>query len=75
MAVRLEKKYLKGKCYGYASEKKRVHGSVKRIFQKYLGSQDQCLSRLLGNDPSPRPPTVLKYGAVMALLHVAQELG
>lgn len=75
MAVLLEKKYLKGKCYWYASEKKRVHGSVKRIFQKYLGSQDQCLSRLLGNDPSPRPPTVLKYGAVMALLHVAQELG
>ena len=71
----LEKKYLQGKCYWYASEKKRVHGRVKRIFQTYLGSQDQCLRRLLGNDPSPRPPTVLKDGAVMAWLHVAQALG
>ena len=75
MAVLLEKKYRNGKCYGYASEKKRVHGSVKRMFQTYLGSQDQCLSRLLGNDPSPRPPTVLQYGAVRGLLHVAQALG
>jgi len=75
MAVRLEKKYLKGKCYWYASEKKRVHGTVKRIFQKYLGSQEQCLTRLLGGDPAPRPPAVLRYGAVMALLHVAQDLG
>jgi len=75
MAMRLEKKYLKGKCYWYVSEKKRVNGTVKRVFQKYLGSQEQCLTRLLGNAPLPQPPTVLKYGAVMALLHVAQELG
>ena len=40
MAVLLEKKYLTGKCYWYASEKQRVHGRVKRIFQTYLGSQD-----------------------------------
>jgi len=75
MAVMLEKKYLKGKCYWYVSEKKRVNGTVKRIFQKYLGSQDRCLSRLLGNEPAPRPPAVLKYGAVTALVKVAQELG
>lgn len=75
MAVILEKKYLKGKCYWYAAEKKRIHGKVKRIFQKYLGPQEQCLARLLGNEPSRMPPEVCKYGAVMALLHVAQELG
>ena len=50
MAVMLEKKYLKGKCYWYASEKKRVNGKVKRVFQKYLGSQEQCLARLLSNE-------------------------
>jgi transposase len=74
MAIILEKKYLKGKCYWYACEKKRVQGKVKRVFQKYLGPQEQCLARLLGNDPSVRPPEVFKYGAVMALMNVAQEL-
>ncbi len=74
MAIRLEKKYLKGQCYWYASEKKRVQGKVKRVFQKYLGPQDQCLARLLGNDLSPVSPEVFKYGAVMALVRVAQDL-
>jgi transposase len=75
MAIILEKKYLKGKCYWYASEKKRMQGKVTRVFQKYLGPQEQCLARLLGNAPAPLPPKVFKYGAVMALLHVAEALG
>jgi len=75
MALMLERKYLKGKCYWYLSEKKRIQGHVKRTFQKYLGSQDQCLARLLGNQPTPLPPEVLHYGAVMALFKIAQELG
>jgi len=73
--VRLERKYLKGKCYWYLSEKKRIQGHVKRTFQKYLGSQDQCLARLLSNQPVSLPPEVLHYGAVMALGKIAQELG
>jgi transposase len=75
MAIILEKKYLKGKCYWYASEKKRMQGKVTRVFQKYLGPQEQCLARLLGHAPAPLPPAVFKYGAVMALLNVAEELG
>lgn len=74
MTILPEKKYLKGTCYWYASEKKRVQGKVTRVFQKYLGPQDQCLARLLGNAPSSVPPEVFKYGAVMALMRVAQDL-
>ena len=74
MAVMLEKKYLKGKCYWYASEKKRVNGKVKRVFQKYLGSQEQCLARLLSNESALIAPDVFTYGAVMALLGVVQKL-
>ena len=60
MALMLEKKYLKGKCYWYASEKKRVNGKVKRVFQKYLGSQEQCLTRLLAYKSTPVPPEALE---------------
>ena len=79
MAVNLEKKYKKGICYWYVSEKKRINGKVKRVFQKYLGSQEQCLARLLGKDSKEacftEPPEVFQYGAVTVLLKIAEELG
>jgi hypothetical protein len=59
MALLLEKKYLKGHCYWYASEKKRVHGNVQRVFQTYLGSQEHGLARLLAHESAPIAPDVL----------------
>lgn len=75
VALNLEKKYKKGNCYWYTSEKKRINGKVKRIFQKYLGPQEQCIARLLGKETYSESPEVFKYGAVSALLKVSEELG
>ena len=75
MAVILEKTYLQGKGYWYASEKQRMQGTGQRIFQQYLGPQEQCLARWLGHAPSLGSPEVFKYGAVMALWPVAPNLG
>ncbi|MCP4698188.1 MAG: IS1634 family transposase [Gammaproteobacteria bacterium] len=76
MAIILEKKHLKGKCYWYATEKRRVNGKVKRIFQKYLGPEERCLAKLMGNIPlTAEDPEVFKWGAVTVLLHVAERIG
>ncbi len=75
MAINLEKKYKKGHWYWYASEKKRVNGKVKRVFQKYLGSEEQCIARLINNEPCSESPEVFKYGSVATLLKISEELG
>ena len=75
MAINIEKKYKKGICYWYASEKKRVDGKIKRIFQKYLGSQEQCIARLISKEPCIESPEVFRYGAVTALLKISEKLG
>ena len=73
--VSIVKKTIRGKPYYYARQCKRVDGKPKIVWQKYLGRPDDILAAMSG-DANPKPTTALvrEFGAVAALLGLAQRL-
>ena len=78
----LTKKVIRGRAYYYLRECQRVGGKPKIVFQRYLGTVDDVLQRLLAPDPAkatavplaPREADVASFGAEAALYDLATEL-
>jgi transposase len=80
MGISLTKKVLKGHIYYYARECKRVDGKPKIVWQKYLGRAEKIVEVMTGEtrEKTPAPVkevTISDFGAVAALLGVAERLG
>ena len=73
--VSIVKKTIRGKPYYYARQCKRVDGKPKIVWQKYLGRPDDILAAMSGDaNPKPTAALVREFGAVAALLGLAQRL-
>jgi transposase len=71
---RLMRKTVRGHQYWYAVESKRVHGKPRIVWQRYLGKMEDIIARcLLG--PAAYDVVVYDFGAVAAVLSIAQRLG
>jgi transposase len=71
----LVKKIKKGKAYWYAVECQRVHGQPRIVKQTYLGRADHILAATQSaTAPPPREVWLRQFGAVAALLNVAEQL-
>lgn len=73
------KKKIKNKTYYYYVESKRIDGKPKLVNQKYLGSADKLLSKVLSAE-KPLQERVLysdvsEFGAVTLLYDIASRLG
>ncbi|MEW6555348.1 MAG: IS1634 family transposase [Actinomycetota bacterium] len=70
-------KKIKGNTYYYARECKRVGGKPKIVWQKYLGTADDIISRSEGEVavPEPKEVSLFEFGAVAALHSMAERLG
>jgi len=61
--------------YYYAAESKRVNGKPRIVWQKYLGPVEALIAHKEGAEPpKPREAKVFSFGAVAALLGIAQRL-
>lgn len=75
----LTKKVIRGRAYYYLRECQRAGGKPKIVFQRYLGTVDDVLRRLLSSDPAklpvlpqvPREVDVISFGAEAALYDLA----
>lgn len=72
--VHLVKKMIKGKIYLYLQETARIDGKSKRIWQKYLGSEDKIKGDTKINIDSKSTIETKDFGLPKALLDVAIEL-
>ncbi len=73
--VSIVKKTIRGKPYYYARQCKRVDGKPKIVWQKYLGRPNDILAAMSGDaNPKPTAALVREFGAVAALLGLAQRL-
>ncbi len=70
----LQRKYIKGYPYWYIVESRRINGKPRPIVLKYLGTAEHLLGML--DDPGAKPKEIeeFSYGAVAALLQIANEL-
>ncbi len=61
--------------YYYAAESKRVDGKPRIVWQKYLGPVEALIAHKEGaTPPKPREARVFEFGAVTALLSIADSL-
>lgn len=71
----LVKKVKKGKVYWYAVECRRINGQPRIAWQKYLGRADAILAaHQQATAPQPQEVVLRQFGAVAALLQVAEQL-
>lgn len=74
------KKMIRGKPYYYARECKRVDGKPKIVWQKYLGKVEDIIAKVTDHSgdssdiAQPVEATVTDFGAVVALLDLADKL-
>jgi transposase len=74
----LVKKMLKGHAYYYLVESGRVNGKPRIVKQQYLGTLENISAAVAaknGELPEPEFSSVLGFGAVCALFHLAERLG
>lgn len=72
----LIKKMKKGKPYWYAVESQRVNGKPRIVWQKYLGQVENIIKAYESPSHSkPKEVEVREFGAIAALLSVANDLG
>jgi transposase len=72
--VHLAKKKIKGKIYLYLEETARVDGKSRRVWQKYLGSEQRIKEQLNIQLKSEFTVTNLDFGLPIALLQIAEKL-
>ena len=72
--ARLMRKTVRGHEYWYAVESKRVNGNPRIVWQRYLGKMDDIIARCL-QGPGAYDVIVYEFGAVAAVLSIAQRLG
>ncbi len=66
----------KGKTYWYAVECQRVNGKPRIVWQKYLGRAEDILrATQQATAPEPQEVRLRQFGAVAAMLNVAEPLG
>lgn len=70
----LIKKIKRGKPYYYAVESKRVNGNPRIVWQKYLGTLDDIISRKIDSSQEPQEVDIFEAGGVAALLNVIEKL-
>src|SRR3989304_6115281 len=71
----LIRKTKKGKVYWYAVECRRINGKPRIAWQKYLGrAEDIIKATQEATAPPPESVLIRQFGAVAALLSVAQRL-
>ena len=71
---RLMRKTVRGHQYWYAVESKRVNGKPRIVWQRYLGKMDDIIARCL-QGPGAYDVVVYEFGAVAAVLSIAERLG
>ncbi len=71
--ARLMRKTVRGHTHGYAVESKRVDGKPHIVWQRYLGKMEDIIARCT-QGPSAFEPVVEEFGAVAALMAIAQRL-
>nr|MDO8087837.1 IS1634 family transposase [Candidatus Sigynarchaeum springense] len=73
--VHLIKKVKKGRVYLYLQENARINGKVKRLWQRYLGPEDEIKDlSSLARSPDIETESI-EFGIETALLHIAKKLG
>jgi transposase len=74
----LIKKTIRGKTYYYARECRRVNGTPKIVWQKYLGRADDILAALTQPTApaatAPEKAVITEFGAIVALYDLARRL-
>ncbi len=68
------RKTVRGHEYWYAVESKRVNGKPRIIWQRYLGKMEDIIARCL-QGPGAYDVVVYEFGAIAAVLSIAQRLG
>lgn len=68
----LTKKIIRGRPYYYLRECKRVDGKPKIVWQQYLGSPADLVSRLMGS--GPQKAVIREFGASAACVAIARQL-
>lgn len=74
LPMRLTKKRVRGHIYWYLVESRRVDGKPRIVWQRYLGKADDLAARLVSS-PTPGDVVVAEFGAIAALLAIANRLG
>ncbi|MGZ3415408.1 MAG: IS1634 family transposase, partial [Isosphaeraceae bacterium] len=74
----LIKKTIRGKTYYYARECRRVNGTPKIVWQKYLGRADDIIAALTQPTApaatAPEKAVITEFGAIVALYDLARRL-
>lgn len=68
------RKTVRGHEYWYAVESKRVNGKPRIVWQRYLGKMEDIIARCL-QGPGAYDVVVYEFGAIAAVLSIAQRLG
>jgi transposase len=72
--VYLVKKVIKNKVYLYLVESARVNGKVKRIWQKYLGPEDNLKLAAINLSKPPLVVIIYDFGLPVVLMQIVKKL-